>query len=465
MLLYAANSMNIGTHRTFFFPLPFSLLQKDMRSHMHIMGSTGMGKSKLLAHMAATQIASGIPTAVIDPHADLANDIVALLTQKGYFDKTFSLEKFLYIDFGNPSAFVPFNYLKQPYEAPMIARNFVEVCFRAWPSLADGNAPVFENLMLAAIPVLIANNLSLTALDDLLTNKYFREKLLQKVDDQHILRFFHNQVDKWGKETYLMLGSAQRRYSLILYSPALRYSLGQTENLLDFRKIIDEGISVVFNLGGLDKQTQRLIGNLLTVGFETAALSRSLPGSPRTEYHLTIDEFQNFSAQNEATFSDILSECRKYGLFLTLSHQNWSQVDEKLQGSMENVDVQIFFRVGYESAVWAAPRLFGFNQKAVKEAKSKTEKDVSALSTYGEQYEVAARELYEGLKPRIAYVRTNRTVKIQTTKVAITSSSRSKAEQIKEEYARKLLIPKPVKETTIVDFSQKKLQRKRTILP
>src|SRR5262249_40256862 len=51
------------------------------------------------------------------------------------------------------------------------------------------------------------------------------------------------------------------------------------------------------HLGGLDAQTQRLLGCLLTVGFETAALSRAdLPPWRRSAYHLIIDEFSQFSA-------------------------------------------------------------------------------------------------------------------------------------------------------------------------
>src|SRR5579859_6772739 len=56
-----------------FLPLPFSLGERDLSSHLHCMGTTGAGKSKLLAHLATQLILSGRSCAVIDPHADLAH--------------------------------------------------------------------------------------------------------------------------------------------------------------------------------------------------------------------------------------------------------------------------------------------------------------------------------------------------------------------------------------------------------
>ena len=60
----------------------------------------------------------------------------------------------------------------------------------------------------------------------------------------------------------MMIESTLRRVFLLAYSPALRYSLGQRENRLNIRALMDAGVSVIYNLGGLDEQTQRLLGAL-----------------------------------------------------------------------------------------------------------------------------------------------------------------------------------------------------------
>src|SRR6185437_15060823 len=67
-----------------FLNLPFSLTRADLATHLHIMGLTGMGKSKLLAQYTSQLILQGQACAVLDPHADLVEDILLLLLQHGY---------------------------------------------------------------------------------------------------------------------------------------------------------------------------------------------------------------------------------------------------------------------------------------------------------------------------------------------------------------------------------------------
>ena len=60
------------------------------------------------------------------------------------------------------------------------------------------------------------------------------------------------------------------------------------------------------------------------------------------------DEFQNFATDS---FADILSEARKYGLFITASHQLLGQLPPLLRQSVfGNVGQMICFRVGAEDA-------------------------------------------------------------------------------------------------------------------
>ena len=50
--------------------------------------------------------------------------------------------------------------------------------------------------------------------------------------------------------------SSLRRVNLFAFSPVLRNSLAQDENVLDFRALMDSGRSVIYNLGGFDEETQ-----------------------------------------------------------------------------------------------------------------------------------------------------------------------------------------------------------------
>src|SRR4051812_46548294 len=73
--------------------------QAGIESHKHVMGVTGQGKSKLLASMFVQLLSQGIGAALIDPHSDLALDVLSLLHDRGFFRDDAAFRRLLYIDF------------------------------------------------------------------------------------------------------------------------------------------------------------------------------------------------------------------------------------------------------------------------------------------------------------------------------------------------------------------------------
>jgi len=431
----------LGTYGPPLLSRSYRLGPAEVASHKHVIGLTGQGKSKLLASSFVQLVNQGEACALIDPHADLAHDVLAALLDQGYFDHTGAFDRLLYIDFSDRSRFLPFNVLRQPYPAHDVARNIVEACKRAWPALADGSAPQFENILLAGSLVLIQNGGALTDLPRLLTDKAYRDALLRQVTDANVVGFFRERFDRWGREAPTMIESTLRRVFLLTFSPALRYSLGQQDNVLDFRELMDSGVSTIFNLSGLDEETQRLIGCLLTVSFEVAALSRAdIPVERRRRHHLIIDEFSQFSAQTEEALARVLSLARKYGLFLTLAHQTWSQVNARLQGALQNA-VDIAFRLGRDDAEWAAPRFGHFDPLSIKhEVPDPYQVDRTHPVFYSvqETFEGWTQALME-LPRRHAFVRVgNHTARIKTQAFHVKASEVA-LKQITERYASKLL--------------------------
>lgn len=400
-------ALTLGTYGSPFLRRPFTLGPAEIAAHKHVIGLTGQGKSKFLASMFVQLVNQGVGCALIDPHADLANDILGSLADANYFAHPDARERLYFVDFGRNGRYVPFNVLRQPYDDHAVARNVVEACKRAWPALGNGAAPQFENILLSGAFVLIQNGLPLTALPRLLSDGTYRAQLLLRVTDGDIVDFFRGRFDRWGKDTPLMVESTLRRVFLLTFSPALKGSLGQTENLLNFRELPDAGVSVVFNLGGLDEDTQRLLGCLITVGFEVAALSRAeIPAERRRQYHLIIDEFSQFSAQSEESLARVLSLARKYGLYLTLAHQTWSQVNARLQGALQNA-VTVAFKLGRSDAEWAAPRFGRFDPYALKHEvgdAAQVERTHPVYFNLQETFEGWTQALMD-LRPREAFVR------------------------------------------------------------
>jgi DNA helicase HerA-like ATPase len=114
--------------------LPFQcrLSEKEQAYHAAIFGASGSGKSKLLQSVFLQHLAKGHGVGLIDPHADLALDILKSLTASGFFRKEDAFDKLIFLDFANGS-FVPFNVLNQSYDAHTTALNALEGMIRVWP--------------------------------------------------------------------------------------------------------------------------------------------------------------------------------------------------------------------------------------------------------------------------------------------------------------------------------------------
>ncbi|MFG3228234.1 type IV secretory system conjugative DNA transfer family protein [Kitasatospora sp. NPDC048194] len=353
----------LGTYRSHYvFPRTLSLTPEQARVHTHVLGKTGSGKSCFLASMFLALHRAGMPATLIDPHGDLARLVLTHLVAEGALRTPAQRSRLLYLDIPRAASvgrFLPFNVLAQPYDDHAMAEHIAEAARRAWPELAHG-APTFENILKHSVIALRQAGLPLTKLSDLLVDPVLRTTVLARVTDPQVVRFFRLRVDQWGRDAPLMKESTLNRADLLTLSPVLRFALGHQDNALDFRRILDEGQSLIINLALPSPDVRRLFGCLLTVGMEAAALSRASMGitRPRVSHHLFLDEFSQFMAQSEESLTRMLSETRKYSLFCVMAHQNWSQASDRLKGALQNVGLEVILKAGRPDAEYSA-RMFG----------------------------------------------------------------------------------------------------------
>ncbi len=355
---------------TFWFGLrTLRLPVAEARVHAHVLGKTGSGKSYFLASLFLAMQRAGMAATLLDPHGDLAELVLTHLLAEGRLDTPEQRQKLIYLDLPAATArglYLPFNVLAAPDRDHALAEHVAEAFRRAWPELATG-APTFENILKHAVIVLHQNGLPLTALADLLTDTELRTRLLAHVSDPQVVRFFHARMDAWGREAPLMKESTLNRADLLTLSPILRCGLGAPDTALDFRRILETGTSVVLNLAVPSPDARRLLGCLLTVGMEAAALSRAdVPAAQRSSHHLILDEFSQFLAQSEESLIRMLSETRKYGLFCVMAHQSWSQASDRLKGALQNVGLEVILKAGWADAEYSARLLAAVDPMRVK---------------------------------------------------------------------------------------------------
>lgn len=391
--------------------LPVSIRLDQFNSHLYVVGQSGQGKSKFLQHLLTQLVQSDWGCGLFDPHSDLAGDFIAQLAcyprRRPWLAHPSNQARLIYVDPARGDTVIPCNILRNPAATPYeIAENVVESFRRVWPeTLAE--APRFAQIMRNAVLVLAVCGLSLLELEPLLTDRAFRLRLLEQVEDGQVVAFFRHQFDRWGREQPLFISPVLNKVSAFLFKPQVRAMLGADENRLDFRAILDRGQVLVLNLGCFrDEETQRLLGSLFLTSLEQAAFSRSdSPPAQRRPFFCMVDEFPLFCARDQTGLARILSECRKYRLHLGLAHQTIAQLPgQRIQGALENAKLKVVFGTGRQTAEAIVKELFLPNPRAIKhevpdeQAKERTHPVFDPLA---EQFEVFTQSIQRLARRRV----------------------------------------------------------------
>lgn len=327
----------------------FGIKDENRRGHIYIIGKTGTGKSTLIENMAISDIKRGNGLALIDPHGDLAEDILHFIPRQRVKDVVY----FNPGDLEFPIAFNPLEKVPSDYRH-LVVSGLLSVFKKIWPEFWG---PRLEHILRHSLFTLLEYPQStLLDLPKLLTDKEFRKKALRFLTHQQVREFWLSEFEKYS--AWLRseaISPILNKIGQFLISIPLRNIIGQKENTFDLRKVMDEGKILIVNLakGKIGEDNCALLGAMIVTKIQLAALSRSdLPEDKRRPFYLYVDEIHNFLT---LSFADILSEARKYGLNLILAHQYIEQVDERIRASiLGNVGTIISFRIGAEDAKYLA---------------------------------------------------------------------------------------------------------------
>lgn len=331
----------------------FGIKQKNRRGHMYLIGKTGTGKSTLLANMVISDIRDGRGVALIDPHGDLAEQILNYVPEE-------RIKDVIYFNPGDLDYPIAFNPLEKssPYSHHLVTSGLISVFKKIWP---DSWGPRLEHILRHAIFTLLEYpGATLLDLPRLLTNKDFRCLVLKQLTSQQVREFWFCEFDKYS--AWLRseaISPILNKVGQFLTSPPLRNIVSQKESSFNLREVMDSGKILIVNLakGKIGDDNCALLGAMLVTKIQLAAMSRAdIPEESRKFFYLYVDEVHNFFT---LSFADILSEIRKYGLSLVLAHQYMEQLDEKMRAAIfGNVGTLISFRVGAEDARYLAREFY-----------------------------------------------------------------------------------------------------------
>lgn len=314
----------------------------ELLKHKFVIGRTGKGKSTLFHHLALAHLSTcprphpGL--CVMEPHGDLINDLLGLLPPEREKDVVL-------IDLHHHQGYSPginpldATQVSSPEEADLIVSHLLTTFKGIWSS-AWG--PRVENVMRFSLKALFEANRTLVHTDPhqgleqqytlldltvLLNKQSFRARVLDLVEDVHVLDWWHQYYERLDARMQDEITTpVLTKISAFASAPMSRRLLGQPTSTINFAQIVQRQQILLVNTasGQVGQDVSSLIGASV-LGLFSAALSRqlSLPPSERNVFLLLVDEFKNYPVN----YSSILSELRKAGTFLILATQSLAQLD------------------------------------------------------------------------------------------------------------------------------------------
>lgn len=332
----------------------FGILPEDRMRHVAILGKTGMGKSTLLWNLLTSDISAGRGVALIDPHGDLAESLLPAIPRQ----RTNEVVLFDAGDTSHPLAFNPLS-CPDPSQRPLVASGVLSAFKKLY---GDSWGPRLEHILRNSLLALLEiPGTSLISVLRLLGDVRYRQSVTSKLSDPIVRAFWQQEfAGMTARLRAEAIAPVQNKVGAFVSSPLLRNILGQPENRLDLRSVMDSGKVLIVNLskGRIGDDAATLLGSLLVTSLQIAAMGRAeIPEWLRRDFFLYIDEFQSFSTDS---FTTIFSEARKYRLALTIANQYLAQMDEQTEAAVfGNVGTLLLFQVGAKDAEVLSEQLGG----------------------------------------------------------------------------------------------------------
>jgi len=419
---------------------PLVLTEPGLSYHKLLIGASGSGKSMYILWILLSLLRQGIRFMCLDLHGDLARGLIGYLLEEDFFSDPRFINRLHYYQFNRPDRALPFNILNNPeYDTHTIAVNLLDVIKRLFPS--SSSTPAMDNVFLSAIHTLIEHKRNFIDIGRLLLDSSWRRSLTHSVSEQLVIDFFKNFDTKAGQT----FDSALRRVFNLSYPLALQRSLGQSENRLRWRYVLDQtNVSCMFNLSGLDEYSQRFLGALIFNGLEVAYKARSdISPDKRIPVWTVADEFPRFAQTSEVSFSNILDETRKYKGTLILACQSFGHLSSGMTTSLQNAQT-ILLKLGWSDAAFASQHFF---KKVTPQQQSMWDilfngwqEETSPFE--GVENTQAARDVFESIPRAYAIARIGpdpQLIKLPTLPQFTASEAKIKA--IEDYYAKALLVP------------------------
>jgi hypothetical protein len=331
---------------------------EDRETHMHVIGSSGSGKSKFLEQMMRGDLANRQGFCLIDPHGVLYNDVLSFCAHK-----VLNREVVL-LNLSEPSQVIGFNPFKKESGGDVSVQvgRRIQATMHAWGVENTDQTPTLERTLRLIFTTLLELGLSFHQAQHLINfqSGEVREQLIEKLSSPLIRAEWEELMALKPKEWRAEMLSAKNRLFRLLTSETLGRFLNASTGSIDLEEIIQKGKVLLVNLAPskhLSDENARVFGALLVNEFFEVARRRPLNAGTLKPYYLYLDEFQTFVSLD---LTAMLDQVRKYKLFTVLAHQRFGQLDDDLKDAvLTNARIKaVFGGLPVEMAKMMALELF-----------------------------------------------------------------------------------------------------------
>ncbi|HLV88701.1 MAG TPA: hypothetical protein VKV39_17075 [Candidatus Sulfotelmatobacter sp.] len=320
------------------------LSAEDRRVHTLISGSSGSGKSKMMEWMMQADLRNRQGFCLIDPHGDLYDDIVGYCAHR-----VLEGREIIQIDLSQPGAIIGFNpFQSSPgADVSVLVDRRVNATMHAWNVADSDQTPTLARTLRLIYTVMLEHNLGLPQVRHLIDfhAAKIRAHLINQLKTPLIQKEWQElqslSAKDWRQETL----SARNRLFKFLTSQTLSRVMGVPGRSINLTEVMDQGKVLLVKLAPSDhlsSENARAFGALLVNEFFECALRRAKNASgERQPYYLYMDEFQSFVSRD---ISGMLDQVRKFGLYVVLAHQRFSQLDQDVvEAALTNCAVKAVF--------------------------------------------------------------------------------------------------------------------------
>jgi hypothetical protein len=304
---------------------PVALSEKASTRGLYILGPTGTGKTSLLKGLVHDDLEQGRGLAVVETNGDLIAELVDSVPDS-------RIDDVILLDPTDATHAVGFNPFAGSPDPSLVADQLGELFQRLWAEFWGPRTAQLTHMGLLTL----ARRKRATLLDlpRLYLDPVFRARLLADLDDPIGLgpdwQWFERLPER---EQLTVVSPLLNKVRAFTARPSVRAIVGQFAPQLTMREIIEQKKVLLVNIpkGLIGAETAQLLGCLVLTAIWQAATERAaLAPERRHAFGVYVDEVQDF-AEAPIPWDEMFAQGRKYGLALTVAHQNLAQLPKELR--------------------------------------------------------------------------------------------------------------------------------------